>query len=139
APARTTRDPSVELGKELLGGQSLGECVSVAAVRTEYDVVRTQVGGNADGDCLLADAGVASAVNETLLMRLGQLQFGFADQQHLAKELHQNAALNSSRQHRGHCFPSYSSKRSSTDNVPGRRWFLVDYRIGQRANLLDLN
>ena len=68
APPRATGDASVELGEERLRRQPFGQRVSVTAMRAEHDVVGTQVGADAHGNRLLADAGVASAVDEPLLM-----------------------------------------------------------------------
>ena len=52
---------------------ALGQRVAVAAVRAEDHVVRAQVGADADGDRLLADVGVAGAVDQAALVGAGQL------------------------------------------------------------------
>ena len=56
----------------------------MAAVRAEDDVVASQMSADAGGDRLLADVGVAGAVNEPALVRAGQLLLAPADEHHAA-------------------------------------------------------
>ncbi len=60
-------------------GNALGQGVAVAAVGAEHGVVGAQVGADADGDGLLADVGVAGAVDEAGLVGASQLLLGAAD------------------------------------------------------------
>jgi hypothetical protein len=61
--------------------------MTVAAMRAEDDVVGPQMGADADGDRLLADVGVAGAVDQPALMAAGQLLFALADRLHRPVEI----------------------------------------------------
>ena len=73
APARNAGRPAEELGDQFARRHALGQRVAVAAVGAEDDVVGAQVRADADGDRLLADVGVAGAVDEPLRVGAGEL------------------------------------------------------------------
>src|SRR5579864_7073581 len=61
--------------------------MAVAAMRTKNNVFLAQMCTNADGDGLLTDISMASAVNQAALVRAGQLLLALADELHLAVEM----------------------------------------------------
>jgi len=89
APARTTALPAIQLGDELHRRDTLGERVTMSAVGAEDNVLRAQMRAYAGRDRLLADVGVASAVDQAALVRFDQLLLGAANQQHLPIKLQQ--------------------------------------------------
>src|SRR5262249_18873042 len=82
APARATRLASVKLSEKLARIQSLGQRMPVSAVGAENDVVHAQMRADPNGDGFLPHVGVASAVDEAALMRLGQTLFAQPDGLH---------------------------------------------------------
>ena len=73
---------AVQLGEQLDRGQPLGQRVAVAAVGAEHQVVVAQVGADAGGDRLLADVGVAAAVDQSGLERPDQPLLALPDRDH---------------------------------------------------------
>jgi hypothetical protein len=57
--------------------------MSVPTVRAENDVFGLEMSAGSDRDGLLADVGVTRPMNQSTLMRPGQLLFAAANQQHL--------------------------------------------------------
>ena len=67
---------------------ALGQRMAVAAMRAEHHVVGSQMGADAGRDRLLADVGMAGAVDQPALVRAGELLLALADELHLLVELH---------------------------------------------------
>ena len=84
--ARAAGGAPEELGHQLARGHPLGERVAVAAMGAQHRVVRPEVGGHADRDRLLADVGVAGAVNQPRGVRAGQRLLRPPDHDHLPVE-----------------------------------------------------
>ena len=80
ASSRSPRPNSSAI--KLAGGQALGQGVAVAAVRAEDDVVGAQMRADAGRDRLLADVGVAGAVDQAALVTARELLLALADQLH---------------------------------------------------------
>jgi hypothetical protein len=89
AAVRAAGLPAVQLGDELPRRHALGQRVTVAAVRAEDDVVGPQMGADAGRDRLLADVGVAGAVNQAALVGARQPLFTAADPRHRAVQRQQ--------------------------------------------------
>ena len=74
APAlRTAGRPAEELGEQLAGRNALGQRMPVPAMGAEDHVVGSQVATHARRDGLLSDVCVAGPVDQTLLVRPGQV------------------------------------------------------------------
>jgi hypothetical protein len=55
----------------------------MTAMRAENDVLGREMSADSDRDGFLTDVGMAGAMNQSTLMRPGQLLFAAANQQHL--------------------------------------------------------
>ncbi len=58
--------------------------MSMSPMRTEDDVIGSQMGANPSGNRLLADIRVAGPVNEAPLMAAGEFLFALPDDLHAA-------------------------------------------------------
>ena len=86
AALRAAGRAAEQLGDQLARREPLGQGMAVAAVRAEDDVVGPQMRADAGGDRLLADVGVAGAVDQPALMRPCQLLLAAANEHHRAIE-----------------------------------------------------
>jgi len=82
--ARTPRFSAEQFSKELPRRHPFGKSMSVPTMRAENDVFGLEMSADSDRDGLLADVRVASAMDQSALMRPGQLLLTAANQQHLA-------------------------------------------------------
>ena len=73
---------AVQLREQLDRRQPLGQRVAVAAVRAEHQVVIAQVDAHARRDRLLADVGMAAAVDQAGLERPDQPLLALPDRHH---------------------------------------------------------
>src|SRR5438876_763257 len=64
--------------------QPFGQRMAVTTMGAEDNVVGSQMGAHANGDGFLADVGMARAVNQTALVRAGQLLLSPPDEEHAA-------------------------------------------------------
>ena len=95
-PREQPGGPPEQLGHQLARRHALGQGVAVAAVGAEDHVVRAQVGAHAGRDRLLADVGVAGAVDQAACVGPGQRLLGPPDHDHLAVERRAPARASSS-------------------------------------------
>ena len=88
-PVARPNSSAIKLGRR----HALGQRVPVAAMRAEDRVVAVRGAHDARGDRLLADVGVAGAVDQAALMTAGQLLFGLANELHGAIQIEQRLAV----------------------------------------------
>jgi len=89
--ARATVHSSIQLAEQRPRLNAFGQRVAVAAMRAEDHVLAGEMSTDTGGDGFLPDVGVAGAVNQAALVRLGQAPRTGESEEHAAKQL-QHAA-----------------------------------------------
>jgi len=72
------------------------------AMRAENDVTLAQMRAHTDSDGLFANVRVASAVDETALVRPGKLLFALADELHVVKQIEERLLADAGGKDGGH-------------------------------------
>src|SRR5262249_24792329 len=102
AAARTAGGPAEQLGHELARRQSLAQCVPVATVRAEDDIILGEMSTHSGRDRLLTDVSMTGAVDEAALMAPRQLLLGLPDDLHRSVERQQNLGIRQLHRDVGH-------------------------------------